>query len=168
MKATKRKSSRKGKTQTKLKQEAFAREYVINGGNAYQAAITAGYSEKYAHSSSHKLCDIVGIKAMIDKHRKIEDEKYNFSITQKKKWLSEIIEAGLEKRVNYETGLEEGRQALPAANQAIEILNKMDGSYKEDNTYKIESTGEQKLTLTVEESLAILEEAGVDPEAINI
>ncbi|MDU4431206.1 MAG: terminase small subunit, partial [Veillonella parvula] len=34
---------------------------------AYQSAIRAGYSEKYAKSSSHKLLENVGIKAEIDK-----------------------------------------------------------------------------------------------------
>ena len=31
----------------KPRQRAFADEYIINKGNAYQAAIKAGYSEKY-------------------------------------------------------------------------------------------------------------------------
>lgn len=49
-----------------LKQQAFVDEY-IKTGTAYQSAIRAGYSEKYAKSSSHKLLENVGIRAEIDK-----------------------------------------------------------------------------------------------------
>jgi len=35
-------------TKLSVKQETFARQYVMNGGNATQAAISAGYSEKTA------------------------------------------------------------------------------------------------------------------------
>lgn len=53
-------------TKLNLKQQTFVDEY-IKTGNAYQSAIRAGYSEKYAKSSSHKLLENVGIKAEIDK-----------------------------------------------------------------------------------------------------
>jgi len=48
------------------RQRRFADEYIISG-MAYPAAIEAGYSEKYAKVSSHKLLDNVRIKAYIDK-----------------------------------------------------------------------------------------------------
>ncbi|MCG2394859.1 terminase small subunit [Staphylococcus epidermidis] len=50
----------------KLKQQTFVDEY-IRTGNVYQSAIRAGYSQKYAKASSHKLLDNVGIKQAIDK-----------------------------------------------------------------------------------------------------
>lgn len=53
-------------TKLNLKQQAFVDEY-IKTGTAYQSVIRAGYSEKYAKSSSHKLLENVGIKAEIDK-----------------------------------------------------------------------------------------------------
>lgn len=53
-------------TKLNLKQQAFVDEY-IKTGTAYQSAIRAGYSEKYAKSSSHKLLENVGIRAEIDK-----------------------------------------------------------------------------------------------------
>lgn len=37
------------------KQKMFADEYITNGGNATQAAITAGYSEKTAYSQGNRL-----------------------------------------------------------------------------------------------------------------
>lgn len=58
-----------------LKQKKFADEYIISG-NKYEAAILAGYSEKYAKAQSHKLLDNVGIKTYIDeKLKEIESEK---------------------------------------------------------------------------------------------
>lgn len=46
------------------KQRLFADEY-IKSGNAMQSAIKAGYSEKYAKSSSSKMLENVGIKSYI-------------------------------------------------------------------------------------------------------
>lgn len=48
-----------------LKQKRFVEEYIISG-NAYQSAIIAGYSEKYAKSDSHKLLENTGIKTALD------------------------------------------------------------------------------------------------------
>lgn len=47
------------------KQQKFAGEY-IKSGNAYQAAIEAGYSRNYAKAQSSKLLENVGIKSYID------------------------------------------------------------------------------------------------------
>lgn len=47
------------------KQQRFADEY-IKSGNAYQAAIEAGYSRNYAKAQSSKLLENVGIKYYID------------------------------------------------------------------------------------------------------
>lgn len=57
------------------KQKAFADEY-IKSGNAYQSAIKAGYSHKYANNNISKLLGNVGIKAYIDaKMAEIESHK---------------------------------------------------------------------------------------------
>lgn len=57
------------------KQCLFADEY-IKSGNAMQSAIKAGYSEKYAKSSSAKMLENVGIKSYIDaKMAEIESHK---------------------------------------------------------------------------------------------
>ena len=42
-------------------QRAFADEYIINEGNAFQAAIKAGYSESYAKNADKKLLENGGI-----------------------------------------------------------------------------------------------------------
>ena len=43
------------------RQRAFADEYIINKCNAYQAAIKAGYSEKYAKNADQFLLENSGI-----------------------------------------------------------------------------------------------------------
>lgn len=48
-----------------IKQKRFADEYVKTG-NATDAAIKAGYSEKYAHTNANKLLQNTTIKARID------------------------------------------------------------------------------------------------------
>ena len=48
-----------------LKQQRFADEYIISG-NAYQSAITAGYSENYAKGNVVKLLENVSVKSYID------------------------------------------------------------------------------------------------------
>ena len=60
-------------TLTKL-QSKFVDEYVVDG-NIMQAALRAGYSERYAKSSSYKLLDNVGIQQAIAEKEK-EKEAY--------------------------------------------------------------------------------------------
>ncbi|MCE2078541.1 terminase small subunit [Streptococcus thermophilus] len=56
------------------RQKRFADEYLISG-IAYNAAIKAGYSEKYARARSHILLENVGIKAYIDERMKELEKK---------------------------------------------------------------------------------------------
>ena len=54
------------------KHEDFAQEYAKTG-NAYQSAVSAGYSEKYAKGNSYKLVEISGISERIKEiHAEIE------------------------------------------------------------------------------------------------
>lgn len=48
-----------------IKQQRFADEYIISA-NAYQSAITAGYSENYAKGNVVKLLENVSVKSYID------------------------------------------------------------------------------------------------------
>ena len=56
------------------KQKAFA-EYYLELGNAYKAAIKAGYSENYAKAQSYDMLDRVGIKQYIEDRTKAADQK---------------------------------------------------------------------------------------------
>ena len=55
------------------KQKAFADEWLINGGNDYQAAIKAGYKEGYARSSAKIIRENKGVSEYIaERQGKIE------------------------------------------------------------------------------------------------
>ncbi|MFS1663338.1 terminase small subunit [Streptococcus sp. zg-JUN1979] len=58
-----------------LRQKKFADEYIISG-NAYKSAVSAGYSQKYAKTDSHKLLENTRIKSYIDERlAKLDSEK---------------------------------------------------------------------------------------------
>lgn len=62
-------------TKMTLKQQRFADEYIITG-NATQAAIKAGYSQKYANTNANKLLQNTTIKKRIDERlAQLESEK---------------------------------------------------------------------------------------------
>lgn len=56
------------------RQKLFADEYLISG-IAYNAALKAGYSEKYAKARSHDLLENVGIKTYIEERLKDLEKK---------------------------------------------------------------------------------------------
>lgn len=57
------------------RQRRFA-EYYIETLNAYESAIRAGYSKRYAKAQSYKMLDIVGIKEYIEKRfNELEEER---------------------------------------------------------------------------------------------
>lgn len=57
------------------KHRRFA-EYYIESLNAYESAVKAGYSERYAKGNSYKLVEYSGIKAYIEKRfKELEDER---------------------------------------------------------------------------------------------
>lgn len=57
------------------RQQTFADEYIITG-NAYESAIRAGYSERYAKGNSYKLVENSGIsKYIADRMEEIQSER---------------------------------------------------------------------------------------------
>lgn len=57
------------------KQKDFAKEYIKNGGNAYKAAIKAGYSEATAKNATKKMVENGEISAYIAKQMRTIDKK---------------------------------------------------------------------------------------------
>lgn len=119
-------------TKLNLKQQAFVDEY-IKTGTAYQSAIRAGYSEKYAKSSSHKLLENVGIKAEIDKRMEklkkdsIADQdeilQYLTSVLRGEVTDQELIAIGIG-RGEMEVEELEKRSDTNARTKAAELLGK--------------------------------------------
>ncbi|WP_321388970.1 terminase small subunit [uncultured Enterococcus sp.] len=72
-----------------VKQKAFAEEYIINGGNATQAAIKAGYSKKTAAVIGKENLTKPNITEFISKHVKPVEEKRQIDIEAT---LNELID----------------------------------------------------------------------------
>lgn len=116
----------------KLKQQIFVDEY-IRTGNVYQSAIRAGYSQKYAKASSHKLLDNVGIKQAIDKRmaelkkKSIADQdeilQYLTSVVRGEITDQELIPIGVGKGQMEVEELEK-RSDTNARTKAAELLGK--------------------------------------------
>ncbi|MEN2381731.1 phage terminase small subunit [Staphylococcus pasteuri] len=116
----------------KLKQQTFVDEY-IRTGNVYQSAIRAGYSQKYAKASSHKLLDNVGIKQAIDKRmaelkkKSIADQdeilQYLTSVLRGEITDQELIPIGVGKGQMEVEELEK-RSDTNARTKAAELLGK--------------------------------------------
>jgi putative small terminase subunit len=119
-------------TKLNLKQQAFVDEY-IKTGTAYQSAIRAGYSEKYAKSSSHKLLENVGIRAEIDRRMEklkkdtIADQdeilQYLTSVLRGEITDQELIPIGIG-RGEMEVESLEKRSDTNARTKAAELLGK--------------------------------------------
>ena len=121
-----------------LKQKKFADEYIISG-NAEQAAIKAGYSEKYARGNAHKLVANSCIKKYIDERlAELESEK----IADQKEILEILTEHV--RRQSTEYNLDKSGKVVKTptsvANsiKAAELLGKRYGMW----TDKIENTTE--------------------------
>ncbi len=98
------------------KQENFALEYVLNGGdatNAYRACYDVGEDTKPATTwkDAHMLVNTPKVSQRIDEFRKQKFSAKVMSIEERKVKLTEWIEGGDSK--------------------ALDMLNKMDGVYVE-------------------------------------
>lgn len=90
-----------------IKQKRFADEYIISG-NAEEAAVIAGYSEKYARGNAYKLVANSGIKSYIDKRIKELDDKQIAKQEEVLKYLTSVMRGEQTEQVLY--GMGEGMQ----------------------------------------------------------
>lgn len=107
-------------------QQGFAIAYVRNGGNAYQAAIDAGYNEAHAKQHSYSLLEIPLIQERINTIVQHKDSEtladYQWKIYKLKRVVEKFIPDDTElSAYDVRTGL-----------QAIAELNKMMGHYAPD------------------------------------
>ena len=100
------------------RQRKFA-EYYAESGNATQSAIKAGYSDKYAHTNASKLLNVDEVKEYIRELTEKGQRERIMSALERQALLSDII------RDKGET--------IGARLRAVEILNKMTGSYITDD-----------------------------------
>ena len=125
------------------RQKAFC-EYYVASGNATEAAIKAGYKEKYAGVNADKLLKNTNIQKYIDElQEKIKSSRIMTAI-ERKEFLTSLIKDGNAKDTDRL--------------KAVDILNKMDGEY----TQKVEVNGNINSNpfsnLTVEELKKIIKD----------
>ncbi len=130
-------------TKLTVKQDAFVKAYLLNGGNATQAAITAGYSEKTAQEIGSENLSKPIIKSAIEKHQKKNDENFIWSKEKKLRLLERIASVA-----TSEDG-EKGMINMQSAIAAIKEHNLMQGDNApvESNTnIKVEQSLAERLT----------------------
>lgn len=105
------------------KQYDFCIHYIKNGFNAYEAALSAGYSQTYASSRAHELVNKPTVHKQLSKSYKKAEENLNITFEWKLSILQRIIHAFMP----------EDKQPSPqhakAVIQAISELNRMQGDF---------------------------------------
>ena len=125
------------------KQDAFVKAYLLNGGNAMQAAIDAGYSKKTAGEMGYENLNKPQIKKAIESHQKKAEEVFIMSKTDKLKVLERIINA---------TAVEDGEKGIlnpQSAIAAIKEHNLMQGDnapVETNNNIKVDTSLAERLT----------------------
>lgn len=73
------------------KQDKFVKAYLLNGGNATQAAISAGYSKKTAKESGYENLTKPHIAKVLKSHQEKANETFIYDKTKKLDILQSII-----------------------------------------------------------------------------
>lgn len=84
-----------------LKQKAFA-DYYIETGNATEASIKAGYSEKWAGTNADKLLKNTNVSTYIAEHIKPKEEKRIATAEEVMQFFSDVMNG----RVKDQFGLD--------------------------------------------------------------
>ena len=103
------------------KQDAFVKAYLLNGGNATQAAISAGYSKKTANEQGAQNLAKLSIKEAIQEHQKEAQKDFIWSKEKKLELLQRIVNVA-----STEDG-EKGMINMQSAIAAIKEHNLMQG-----------------------------------------
>ena len=126
------------------KQFTFCNEYVKNGGNAYQAALKAGYSDTYSQFKAPSLIHKPQLAERMETAlRRVEhklDVSFEWRINKLKRLVNAIIPEDDGKII-----VAQGKVAI----QALAEINKMYGDY----------APEKRMNMTVNATLDKLQEA---------
>lgn len=113
-----------------LKQDKFVKAYILNGGNATQAAISAGYSEKTARAIGQENLTKPDIASAIKEHQKTTHKAYIWTKEDKLKKLQDLFDMSTEKYFDAQGN--ERRENLNSAINAIKEHNQMMGDVVEN------------------------------------
>jgi phage terminase small subunit len=118
------------------KQDAFVKAYLLNGGNATQAAIDAGYSESTSKEMGYENLTKPHIKKLIEKHQQEANNVFIWSKEKKLLLLEKIAECATK------TDPEKGMINMQSAIAAMKEHNLMQGDNaptETSNVHKVEA-----------------------------
>lgn len=123
------------------KQYTFVNNYISNGFNIYQAAISAGYDERYANADACKLLNHPAIKQRINKahalvikaNERLHIKELAATMEDKIKVLTRIIREIVPLDESQPIKLDYVKDAI----KAISELNKMSGDYAPDKRLSV-------------------------------
>lgn len=118
------------------KQDKFVKAYLLNGGNATQAAIDAGYSKDTARFIGAENLTKLNVKKAIEKHQREANKVFIWSKEKKLLLLEKIAEAATT------ADTEKGMVNMQAAIAALKEHNLMQGDNAPtqiDNTHTVKS-----------------------------
>ena len=111
------------------KQQRFVDEYIISG-NATQAAIKAGYSDKYANTNANKLLQNTTIKSAIEKRNaEIKSEK-TADMTEVMEYLTSVMRGEQTESVATSKGVYDDVEVSAKDRiKAAELIGKRHGAW---------------------------------------
>lgn len=115
------------KNELTMKQKAFADEYVKNGGNATQAAISAGYSAKTAYSQGQRLLKKVDVADYIGyQMERIEKEQHRdiMSLADIQERRSKIAKGEVVDGLGFAPDFSDQLKAMDGLEKALAIAEK--------------------------------------------
>lgn len=136
------------------KQQRFCDEYLISL-NATQAAIKAGYTEKYAHTNANKLLQNTTIKAFIEARMAEKESELIADQDEVLKYLTSVLRGKTQSEIVVVEGIGDGCSEARAMQKApdekerlkaAELLGKRYGLYTE----KVEQQIDMDLNITVD------------------
>ena len=121
------------KSELRTRYKAFADAYLSNGGNAYRAALAAGYSESFARGRSYELLDREEIQEYLTRRRQQMAKR----AVSPERVLLELADIGFGQR-NYPAYDMFGKeyQKAPGMNarlKALELMGKNLGLFDKDS-----------------------------------
>ena len=124
------------------KQKAFVDYYIENGGNATQAAIKAGYSQKYANTNANKLLQNTTISKYIEERNKLIESKRIASITEVKEYWTRVMRGEEKDQFGLDASLQDRNKAAESLAKTYGMfINKIDADVNAtvNSTAKLDS-----------------------------
>lgn len=125
-----------------MKQDAFVKAYLLNGGNATQAAISAGYSEKTAKTIGQQNLTKLDIKQAIEEHQQKTNESFIYSKEKKLKLLQSVMENAAEvceEEGNFNNGKMNNHSAVISAIKEHNLMQGDNAPTQTENKHIIQA-----------------------------